>query len=144
MSFKLYKEGEGTWSRGTLACILGGTGFVAAISTYRALSNADWAQTALFRLPFFAWDVKPDVLLSALVLVPFGFAGVWLYNHARLSDFLIDTETELRTKVVWPSRKEAMNNSIVVVATCLLMAVWVFFADVVLRILKNQIYSIGS
>ena len=84
------------------------------------------------------------MILSALVLVPFGIAGIWLFNKGNLSDFLIDTESELLNKVTWPNRRETANNSVVVVITCVLMGIWVTSADQVLRMIKDWIYGIGG
>ncbi len=53
---------------------------------------------------------------------------------------MIDTESELRNKVTWPTPKEARNNSIVVVVTCVLLGLWIVFADILFKKLKELIY----
>ena len=69
---------------------------------------------------------------------------MWLYNHPRLSDFLIDTESELKNKVTWPTRKETTNNSIVVIITCVIFGLWISFADVVFQKIQNLLYGLGN
>ena len=141
MSFRLYKEGQGTWARGTLACLVGVTGLMAAVSVYDSLGRTQFGRNELFSL--FGFSASGQVLLAALALVPFCFAGVWLYNHQRLSDFLIETESELRTKVTWPTRKDAFNNSIVVVITSVIMGLWIFLCDYVFAMLSQGIYGLN-
>ena len=144
MSFRLYKEGQGNAARGALAFLIGAMGVFAAVSLFNWLGTREWASQGGWVFPFFNWRITWQVLIAGFMMVPFGVTGIWLYNHARLSDFLIDTESELKNKVTWPTRKEAVNNSIVVVITCLLMGVWVMLADQFFRILKDWVYKIGQ
>ena len=142
MSFKLYKEGQGTWARGALAAIVGAAGLFAATALFELLGAVEWATQKKATIPLFNWGISWQVIFAAAVLLPFGVAGILLFNHAKLSDFLIETESELKNKVTWPTRKEATNNSIVVVITCVLMGIWVTMADQMLRVIKNWIYQI--
>ena len=142
MSFRLYKEGQGTWARGALAGVVGLTGIMACMRLYEKLQEVSWAQTSWIPVPFFNWAIKGDVIVSGLLILPFGFLGIWLYNHKRLSDFLIETEGELKTKVTWPTRKEALNNSVVVVITCVLLGLWVFGADLFFQTLSRFAYGL--
>ncbi|MEM7231827.1 MAG: preprotein translocase subunit SecE [Planctomycetota bacterium] len=142
MFFRLYKEGQGTWARGTLAGVIGLTGIMACMRLYERLQEAEWAQSALITVPFFNWGVKGDVIVAGLLIIPFGLVGIWLYNHKKLADFMIETETELKTKVTWPTRREAINNSIVVMITTILMGLWVFLADIVFQFLSRRVYEL--
>ena len=143
MSFRLYKEGQGTWARGTLAFIFGITGIFASVRLFGYL-EAEGIAEAGFQIPVIGWEIGLQSLLVGLVLVPFGVVGVWLYNKPNLADFLIETEGELKNKVTWPTRKEATNNSIVVIVTCVLLGLWVSFADTVFHWLKKVMYSIDG
>ena len=138
--FRLYKEGQGIWARGILAAVVGLGGIMACMRLYERLQEADWAQSALITIPFFNWAIKGDVIVVGLLILPFGWFGIWLYNHRKLSDFLIETEGELKTKVTWPARKEAISNSIVVVLTSVLIGVWVFLSDLILKFLSDEVY----
>lgn len=141
MAFRLYKEGQGTKARNLLAFVVGGTGFFASVTAYEFLRSK--VQGSFFTIPLFNWAVSVASIVAIVVLGIFVAAGIWLYNNAKLSDLLIDTESELRTKVTWPTRKETINNSIVVVITCLLLGIWVVGVDILFGILKDGLYGAG-
>ena len=67
--------------------------------------------------------LEGPLLIGALVL------GVWLFNRPHTADFIIDTENELKNKVTWPSRREEVNASLVVVVTVIIMLVFIFAID---------------
>lgn len=144
MAFRLYKEGQGAKARGLLAFLVGGTGIFAAVRCYEYFRGEGVGAAGFFEIPFFNWSVSWASIVAILILGVFLVAGVWLYNNRRLSDFLIDTEGELTNKVTWPTRKETVNNSIVVVVACVLMAIWVVVADLVFKYLKDVIYRTGG
>ena len=54
---------------------------------------------------------------------------VWV-NQVR--EFFKDARVEL-TKVSWPSRQELWDSTIVVIATVILVSVFVYIADMILR-----------
>ena len=68
----------------------------------------------------------PLILLAAL----FAFRQ---FNRPKTADFLIETENELKNKVTWPSRKEEVNATIVVVVAVLVLSVFIFGVDQILR-----------
>ena len=68
----------------------------------------------------------PLILLAAL----FAFRQ---FNRPKTADFLIETENELKNKVTWPSRKEEVNATIVVVIAVLILSIFIFGVDQVLR-----------
>ena len=143
MSFRLYKEGQGIWARGSLATLTGVTGLYATTYFHAWLEGTSWADTKLFTLPFFSWDIRLQAVASLMVLLPFILGGVWLYNNPKLTDFLIETESELKNKVTWPTRKETTNNSIVVVVVCLIFGFWISFADVIFQKIQDFLYGLG-
>ena len=51
------------------------------------------------------------------------------FNRPKTADFLIETENELKNKVTWPSRKEEISASVVVVVTVLILSVFIFGVD---------------
>ena len=61
----------------------------------------------------------------AVVFVPLLF---WIINKPRIADFMIATELEMR-KVNWPSRKEIIGSTIVVIAGTLIFAAILFVID---------------
>ncbi len=142
MSLRMYKEGQGIWARGALATLVGVTGLYATVSFFAWLEGTEWSRAELFKLPFFNWSIRVQSVAALVVLLPFVLGGVWLYNHPRFSDFLIDTEGELKNKVTWPTRKVTVNNSIVVIVTCLVFGLWISFADVVFQMVQDLLYGL--
>jgi preprotein translocase SecE subunit len=69
--------------------------------------------------------------VAAAVGLVLGLLAYWLIGvHHRASDFLIATDGELK-KVNWSSKKEVIGSTKVVIFTTLLMAVVLFFVDIV-------------
>jgi preprotein translocase subunit SecE len=130
---RIYKEGQGKWSRAILAAvILLGTVLLLA-QLNEALPN--WGTT---NLPIIDFSLDTRNFVHAPILVLAAFLAYRVFNHPRTADFLIDTETELRTKVVWPSRKEEVSSSIVVIATVLVLGVLVFALDTVFNLIVHR------
>jgi len=140
MSFRLYKEGQGRWARGSLAALLLGVGLFASVSISQWFEGNAWGTDVLFTIPFVNMAIQTQYLLSVLVLLPFLVAGFWYYNQARVSDFLIDTESELMNKVTWPTGPETVKNSIVVVVTCIVILCWIAFSDTVYAWVQEFVY----
>ena len=63
--------------------------------------------------------------------------GIWvvyrlLVNHPQRTDFLIETETELR-KVAWPTRREYMGASVVVIVIVAALSLYLTGVDMLLN-----------
>lgn len=75
--------------------------------------------------------------LIALVLF---VAGIWLLyrwlEQPKNADLLIETEAELR-KVTWPTMKEVVNSSVVVIVSVLFLMAFLAGADIVLARVAN-------
>lgn len=137
--WKIYKEGQGKWSRGLLAFIVG----IGAIYAVSALHG--WiGERGSFVLPFVSWDFDYRFLIEGPVLVAALVFGVWLFNHPRTADFLIDTENELKNKVTWPSKKEEINASVVVVITVVIIGVFILAVDSLFLVVHNWFWKAGS
>ena len=83
------------------------------------------------RIPVVGVDVTPAFLIALVVFV----AGMILLNRylekPNIADALIDTESELR-KVTWPTVPDAIQSSITVVATVLVLMFILAGADYLL------------
>lgn len=75
---------------------------------------------------------------SYLVAIAVGAVGFWfafrLVNWPKFADFLISVEAELN-KVSWPTQKELIRASIVVIFTILFMSAVLFGYDALWRFL---------
>ncbi|HBP18379.1 MAG TPA: preprotein translocase subunit SecE [Planctomycetes bacterium] len=61
-----------------------------------------------------------------------------LCNNRKVVDFLISTEAEMG-KVSWPTRQEVVYNSLVVIITVIILAVYLGLVDFGLAAFKNKI-----
>ncbi len=81
--------------------------------------------------------VEYDIIISYRLFISL---GIWLFSvllsfwasfrHARLSEFLIETESEMR-KVSWPIFREVVTSSVVVIITIIILGVFMFLSDIV-------------
>lgn len=73
------------------------------------------------------------------LLVVLGALSYYLLNKPRVVDFMIATEAEMR-KVNWPSRREVIGSTWVVVCGTLMMAVLLLVVDVFFVWFFTKIY----
>jgi len=132
---RIYKEGQGKWSRSLLAVIVLIGTILGLAQLHGALPRWDDV-----RIPGIGFALDPRYLIHAPILILAGYLAFRLFNHPRTADFLIDTESELKNKVTWPSRKEEVNSSVVVVVTVFVLAVVVFALDTVFELTINQFW----
>ena len=65
------------------------------------------------------------------------------FNRPKTADFLIETENELKNKVTWPSRKEEISASVVVVVTVLILSVFIFGVDYFMKLFSEGLFYPG-
>ena len=131
--WKLYKEGQGKWSRGLLAFAVALTGLFAVVSIHEALPVAETLSIPLIK------DYR--FLIEGPFLIGVAILGFWLFNHPSLADFLVDTENELKTKVTWPSKKEEINASLVVVVTVVIIGLFILGIDSLLQVIQKAVFK---
>ena len=115
MSFKVYKPGQGYWTRLV-------SGLAAGVLV---LGGAYWI-----------WNELSAYLgiytRTAIALAPLLVLGVLLFRYICLKpgtvDFLVDTEGEMK-KVNWPSKREVVGSTWIVIACIFLFAALLFIAD---------------
>lgn len=73
------------------------------------------------------------LIISVVLAVGGAFGSWWAVNHPRLVDFLAETEIEM-TKVSWSSRREVMGSSLVVIATVIILGIWIALVDIILSL----------
>lgn len=115
--FRLYKPGQGYWTR-VLSGIGGGT---------LVLAGAAWAWGKLERVQENTAYWQAGV--AAGIIAVFGAVIFVLLNRPRIADFMIATEVEMK-KVNWPSRREIVGSTIVVIVGTLLIALLLFGIDI--------------
>ncbi|MBN1443274.1 MAG: preprotein translocase subunit SecE [Planctomycetes bacterium] len=92
-------------------------------------------------IPWIGFQLDYRYLIHGPLLIAAAVFAYWLFNRPVTADFLIDTESELKNKVTWPSQKEEVNASIVVVIMVLLIAFFIFVVDNVFRAASFGWYS---
>jgi preprotein translocase SecE subunit len=130
--WKIYKEGQGKWARGLIATAVAVTAVYGVAAIYGALPRPDGTG--------FDWRL----LVGGPLLVAAAAFGVWLFNHPPTANFLIETENELKNKVVWPSKQEEVNASLVVLATVVIFMVFFLGVDFCFNELRELVYSEDS
>jgi len=79
---------------------------------------------------------KASPIAAAVIAV----VGLWVsfrtINYPSFADFLVSVEAEM-TKVSWPSKKELMANTKVVLVFMVLFTVLIFVYDIVFRLIFN-------
>ena len=115
--FGLYKPGQGYWTR-VLSAIGAGTLVLAGVGWA-------WGQMTRIRDNQVYWQAG----MAAVVIAVFGTLIFWLLNKPRIADFMIATEVEMK-KVNWPSRREIVVATAVVILGTILIALILFAIDI--------------
>ena len=130
---ELYKEGHGVLVR-RVAFVA-----VAALVLWGGLTVYDWFQFDLVRehrmsdyqIPVIRQYLDPAFFLC-WILVAAGWVFSYRFlNQERQADFLIETDTEVR-KVTWPTWKDAINSSLVVLVFVVVVTFYILACDFVL------------
>jgi len=133
--FAAYKPEQGRWTRnGTLI----GAGLLIA-----------WGAVAIYdQLQMFEGDDFGSLVITRGVPMAFAaavFYLVWHFTYARrsTSDFMIATEGEMK-KVNWSTRREVIGSTKVVILFTVLLAVFLFMADLGFQQLFKAIGALKS
>ena len=128
MKLKLYKPGQGYWTR-----MLSGVG-----AGIFSLAGVAWMWDQLSRLSSEnALYVQASV--AVIMIAVLGLLFYWLIGvNERTSDFLIVTEGEMK-KVNWPTRKEIFGSTWVVIVFLFLLVAVLFTVDLLFALLFRSI-----
>ncbi len=145
MALRIYKSGQGYWTRvlsaaGAGAIVLSGVLWLwqqmEALSARTAVPDPTW------------WDRFLDNVannmvyyqsgMAVVLLLFFGWLLFWLLNKPNIADFMIATEVEMK-KVNWPSRKEIIGSTWVVICGTLMLMVLLRSVDMLFALLFREI-----
>jgi preprotein translocase subunit SecE len=128
----LYKRTQGRVTRQVTAAALFVTIALGCWRLVDTLEGWKWLQARAMGLEY----VIPGVLMAL---------GAWLsyrlVNHPPFADFLIAVEAEM-AKVSWPSRRELVRATIVVLVTMLVLTVMLYVYDTVWSLLLDKLLNI--
>lgn len=83
--------------------------------------------------------IRPILFVSAIIFSVLAYFAFKYLNRSTASDFLIETEDELR-RVSWPPRKEYVTSSFVVIIVMVIFSVFLFGAD---KALSGLLHKLG-
>ena len=127
-SFSIYKPGQGYWTR-VLSALGAGVLVLAGVAWL-------WNELSVIRDDNYRLYVQAGVAVGVILF--FGGLLWWVLNNARIVDFMIATESEMR-KVNWPTRREIIGSTWVVICGTMLMATTLFVVDVAFALLFRSI-----
>jgi preprotein translocase subunit SecE len=142
MGFTVHKRGQGMYARASAALILGFTVLYGCWEMYQSELLQNLPTLAYVAGLTLTWGMLVAGIIFALLLMvvlalTFGFTtqvGRLKGFEAKsigFVEFLIDVEAELR-KVAWPSRKQLVTSTSVVLFTTILFAIFIMGVDQVL------------
>ena len=135
---RIYKEGQGKWARGLLVMVI----VVAAWLALDQLHGFFPEPTGEgFRLPILGFPVDYRSVIVGLLLLASLYFAYWMFNRPKTVDFLIETEAELKNKVTWPSQKEEVSSSVVVIVTVFVIGTFVAVLDLVFGMARDFWYG---
>jgi preprotein translocase subunit SecE len=127
MSWSLYKPGQGYYTR-LLSAIGAGTLVLCGIAWVWGKMSGIPSETRVF------WQSGMAVVGVTL----FGSLLYWIFNKPSVAEFMIATEAEMK-KVNWPSRREIVGSTVVVISGTLIFAAFLLSADLLFSWLFQEI-----
>lgn len=156
MVFSLYKPKQGQivrWGSFGLTAALFVFGMVRLYNSFPYLSELPERRAPFWQMvynPLWSFTipaVEIPIVLTPRLIFTLAFGAVLLlilgylcFRNERISDFLIDTESEMR-KVAWPTLREVADSSLVVIIVIIALGVYLFAVDIGLdRLLRLFFY----
>jgi preprotein translocase SecE subunit len=141
-----HKPEQGNYARTTALLLLGAMAVFAAYTLYYFLlsfrgedSDPGFLVGSLTDgpVPVLGLPLTPALLIAAAV----GGALVWAIAHTlsrpKIADVLIECETEMR-KCTWPSPRETVTSSVVILVVMLFFTAVLALTDLVLNFVMSQ------
>ena len=117
MAVGIYKPGQGKVSRAVAAIGL------AAFGLWGAVETNGWMIDYTMASGYYLGYIVPGVILAGFL-----WTAWFVSNRGATTDFVIETETEMK-KVTWPTTREVANATIVVIIVTVLLGVYLFCID---------------
>lgn len=129
MALTIKKSGQGYWTR-MLSAIGAGVMLLACLAwlwteVQGAISTDSTRSTV-------------QAILACVVVLGGGGLFYWIMNKDRVVDFFIATESEMR-KVNWPSKKELVGSTWVVICGTVFLAVLLVVIDICFTLFFSEI-----
>ena len=130
---KLYKPGQGMLVRWIAFGLVSLMVLFGCHSLYSFVgTRSDWWMIVVFTFPVIDLAVTYGFLISTAVAAALCFVGyMFVVNHPKCAEFLIETEGELK-KVNWPPRHEFLGSSFIVILSVMIISLYLMLVDFVL------------
>jgi preprotein translocase SecE subunit len=138
MALELYKPEDATRSRGLLAVMIAALLGYGIYSLYEFLAIGFWQKDLIGGVLGDEFPLSPRVILAGVLFVVLGIATYLVVNNQKIVDFLIETENEM-LKVSWSPRHEVISSSVVVVATTVILGIYLWGVDSLLVWFKRGV-----
>ena len=132
MYFGIYKRELANRSRIVTAVSLGILAVVGARWLSRSFGDAGTG------IDLLSVSISWGHILGAMFVVGSAIGILYLVNSKRCVDFLIETEAEL-AKVSWPTKREFLGATTVVLFTMFFLGIYLFVVDVLLNFFVKAI-----
>lgn len=135
MVLKIYKKGQGTYTRLTSAivCLI-----LAAFGCWRLYQMLIAVNIANATTKVWVQSLVPVVLFAILALVVH-----LILNSKTIANFMINAEGEIK-KVNWSSKQEIVVSTYIVISVVIFMAVFLGATDVIFQLLFRGIGLLPS
>lgn len=145
MALRFYKHGQGKLSRGLAALAIGLFTIFGCFRLYLWLGAYETFKKPVPGLPYNLLGADMPVnyaLLVSMGLLVASAAGIYfISNHPKVTDFLLETEGEMK-KVSWPSINEVWGSSVVVLVVTIIFGVYLLGVDYGLANLRQLLRSL--
>jgi len=122
-------------TRFVYAAYLGGAMLVAFVVEKSAWFG--WMRLAQWKPQF--GEPRDEIIMPAAAIIG-GVVAIYYWRRTRARELAEDVASEL-SKVTWPSRKEVMNNTVIVIVTTLFATVFFTLMDRFWGFVTNMIYG---
>ena len=137
--FDYLKPGQARMVRTTaLGAIAGLTAFgCATLYSLPTEGSLWWSQLAYKDVFGQMFSIRPMLFPALAVFFTVTFVVFLLVNRPPWTDFLVETEGEMK-KVSWPKRQDYIGSSAVVIVVVMVVSMFLFVADWVLSVMMKK------
>lgn len=127
MAFKIYKRGQGYYTR-----------LVSALTAFAIIAIGCYV---LWRKLTVVGNPWIEIFVPIIVCAVFSLLIFWVVNYPKMADFMIAAEGELK-KVSWSSRSEIIASTMVVIAVVISMSALLFLADFFFQFMMTDVLKV--
>ena len=127
MAFKIYKRGQGYYTR-----------LVSALTVFAIIAIGSFVLYQKLTVVGNPWI---EIFVPIGVCAVFSFLVFWVVNHPKIADFMIAAEGEIK-KVSWSSRSEIIASTIVVIGVVIFMSTLLFVADFFFQFMMTDVLKV--